>query len=163
MSKNIIIPADLDTTKGHKFNAVSKKWEINKAYLLGEPKVYPLVKLSENITVLPEKGSIIRNYLIVRNGQGWVHLDFIPNKTWWKGAKKNTPIFKLPANAPDIFGLVESNVSLGTNLGGIKNTQVWTFDKWNKGKIFINKFTGILSNTDNERRVNINLPCMVTV
>lgn len=157
-SEKCLKPSDLDTTKGFKKNKKTGLWEVDA---VGDREIYPLVSVDNKIEILG--GKVIRNYMTVRNGQGWLHFDFIPPRKWWKGRKTNTPIFTFPDNAPQIMGLVESNITMTTNVGGIKISQVWTADSWKAGNIFMNSFSGTLSGTKNERRININIPCMVKV
>ncbi len=140
-SEECLKTSDLDTDNGFKFNKQTGLWEVDTS---DHKKIYPLVQVDNNIEVLG--GSVIRNYMIIRNGQGWLHFDFIPARKWWNSGT-SAVIFKLPSDAPEIVGLVESNIAMATNLGGVKISQIWTDENYKKGQITLNKFSGTLSNT----------------
>ncbi len=115
MNKNIIIPADLDISKGHSFNAVSGKWEVNNEYIntLVGKKIKELLGVKKYI-LAPNSDYIAvknpdQNYFKCMYGMAWLKFDF----TFKKNTSWNIPIFTISSDAPINIGLEETTLENG--------------------------------------------------
>ncbi len=84
----------------------------------GQPQTYPLIPNKALVSAGDGGDSDDnfgkRNYISIKNGIGWLHLDFkLKTKD---GISWNTPLFEYPANCPRCIGIAEASLWDGASV-----------------------------------------------